>query len=259
MRMWTFRWNLLLCMAAIATAFLVTPPVAKAQMIPSQMQSERALALVRQQLRSELMQQQIQRFGLSEGEARQIQMVLSDEQVIREMCRLETQLACASKKIIEKNTMCRLLRTLESAAQRHVDQDLQERLSERAERAFGSERLVTSRLSDGRATMMANHALTEVRRALTTERLVALGMTQNDAAMTAAKLNDSDISAIMRDGIQVDYAGKWQLTGAGIMVVVCVLLIVALAATGGGEPVILLIGITVAIAFVGWLFGAWHE
>ena len=100
MKKYRTPWNVILIMSSLASGFLVIPPEAKAEMIASRMQSGKVSALVRQQLSSEIMQQEIQRFGLSKSEAGRIQAVFTDERVLQEMVRLERRVARSSNTTI---------------------------------------------------------------------------------------------------------------------------------------------------------------
>lgn len=243
-------WSIVLVMASMASALLVIPPEAKAEMIGSRMQSGKALELVRQQLCSEIMQQQIQRYGLSESEAQQIQAVLSDEQVIREMVRLDRQVAHASKTTIRQSMASSLLTALQSSVESHMGTDLRQKLSERATGAFGNERLIASRLSTNGDTVNARKALAQAQRALTAERLVALGMTEEDAVETVAKLKASDIDSIFKEGVQIGYSAGMDLTsGEGLILLVIIVLGIAAAIAGGPVVVVFLVVALLALFY----------
>ena len=243
-------WNVILLMASVASGLLVIPPEAKAKMIASRMQSGKAFAMVRRQLCSEIMQQQIRRFGLSEREARQIQAAFSDQRVIREMVQLESRVANASKITIEQNTTSRLLTALESSVEKHVESDLKQKLSRRAERIPNSQRLIASRLSARDGTIDARKVLSQAQRALTAEMLVALGMAKKDASETIAKLKDSDIDSIFKGNLRIGYpAGIDFSSGDGLLLLVIIILGIAAIVAGGAVAVIFLIVVLIALVY----------
>jgi len=255
MRMHGKLWNIVVVMASVATGLLIAPPVANAEMIASRTQSKISVEHVRQELRSEIMRQQIQRFGLSKSEARQIQAALSDEQVLREIAQFETQLAYASRAMIKQSTTYRLIGALESAIEKHMGNEIQGTLSERAREAFGNERLIASHLSVNSDTISVRQAHSKLQRSLTTEKLVALGMTKEDAVRTVAKLKDSDFGTIIKDDIQLGHAAGLKLTDAGMTILIYALVIGGLLLLTGGESygVWYVLGIIALILFVGWL------
>ena len=241
-------WNFILLMASAASGLLVIPPEAKAKMIASRMQSGKALAMVRRQLCSEIMQQQIRRFGLSQREARQILAAFSDERVIGEMVHLENQIANASEITIEQKTTSRLLTALESSVEKHVESDLKEKLSRRAERIPNNQRLIASRLSARDGTVNARKILSRARRSLTAEMLVSLGMAKKDAAETIAKLKDSDIDSIFKGNLRIGYsAGIDFSSDEGMLLLVIIILGIAAIVSGGAVAVIFLIVVLIAL------------
>ncbi len=241
-------WNIVLMMASVAAGLLVIPPEAKAEMIASRMQSGKALELVRQQLCGEIMQQQLQKFGLSASEVRQMQTVFSDARVIEEMARLQRQAAHASKGMIVPTD--RLMTALQSAVDAHMGADLQQKLSKRATGAFSNERLVASRLSTGEGAVNASKALAQARRTLTTEKLVALGMTEKDAGQTVAKLKDSDIDGMFKGNLQIGYAAGMDLTsGPGLLLLLVIILGIAALIAGGPVVVVFLVVAVIAMVY----------
>ena len=135
MRKHRSAWNLVLAMASLALGLLIVPPEVKAEMIASRTQSGKVLSLVRQELCSELIQQEIQRFGLSKSEAQQIQAVLADQRVIREMVQLEREVARTPNISIEQQMTGRLLTALQSSVENHMKADLRQELSERSRKS----------------------------------------------------------------------------------------------------------------------------
>ena len=135
MRKHKTAWNLVLVMASLALGLLTIPPEVKAEMIASRTQSGKVLSLVRQQLCSELIQQEIQRFGLSKSEAQQIQAVLADQRVIREMVQLEREVVRTPNISIEQKMTGRLLTALQSSVEHHMKADLRQELSERSRKS----------------------------------------------------------------------------------------------------------------------------
>ena len=243
-------WNLILVMASLASGLLIIPPEAKAEMIASRMQSGKMLSLVRQQLCSELVEQEIQRFGLSKSEARQIQAVLADQRVIREMVQLEREVARTPNASIEQKMTGRLLTALQSSVENHMKADLRQELSERARKIPGNERLIASRLSTSGRTVDWRIALAQAQRALTAETLVALGMAKEDAARTIAKLKDSDIDRIFKGGLQIGYpAGIDFSSGDGQLLLVIIILAIVAIIVGGTVGVVLLILILIALVY----------
>ena len=243
-------WNLILIMSSLASGLLVIPPEAKAEMIASRMQSGRALALVRQQLCSEIMRQEIRRFGLSESEAGQIQAAFSDERVVREMVLLEKRIARASDTTIGRSVSGRLLTALKSSVEEHVKGELKKKLSERGRGIPDNDRLVASRLSTRGDTVNARTALAEAQRMLTAETLVALGMTRSDAAETLTKLKDSDIDNIYKGGLRIGYpAGIDFTSGDGLLLLVIIVVVIIAAIAGGSVAVVLLIVLLIALVY----------
>jgi len=243
-------WNSILIMASIASGLLVIPPEAKARMIASRMQSGKAFAMVREQLCSEIMQQQIRRFGLSQSEARQILAAFSDERVVREMVQLEGRVANASKITIEQKATGRLLTALESSVEKHVEADLKQKLSNRAEKMPVNHRLIASRLSTRDGTIDARKVLARAQRSLTTEMLVSLGMAKKDAAETIARLNDSDIDSIFKGNLRIGYsAGIDFSSDDGFILLVIIILGIAAIIAGGAVAVIFLIVVLIALVY----------
>lgn len=250
MRKYRTPWNLMLITASLAAGLLIIPPEAKAEMIASRMQSGKVLALARRQLCSEIMRQEIQRFGLSESEAGQIQSVFSDERVTRELGQLAKQAAATSRITIEQSMTTRLLTALQSSVEKRVETDLKQKLSERAEKIPGRERLIASRLSTSAGTVDANKTLAQAQRMLTAETLVALGMAKKDAAGTIAKLKDSDIDRIFTGGIRIGYpAGVDFSSGDGLLLLVILILAITAAIVGGPAAVVLLIVVLIALIY----------
>ncbi|MEJ2700885.1 MAG: hypothetical protein P8Z79_00420 [Sedimentisphaerales bacterium] len=253
MRKHRTAWNLILVMASLALGLLILPPEVKAEMIASRTQSGKALSLVRQQLCSELVQQEIQRFGLSKSEAQQIQAVFADHRVSREMVQLEREVARTPNVSIEQKMTGRLLTALQSSVKNHMKADLRQELSERARKIPGNQRLIASRLSmmsvsDG--TVDGRIALAQAQRALTAETLVALGMPKEDAAKTIAKLKDSDIDRIFTGGLRIGYpAGIDFSSGDGQLLLVIIILVVVAILVGGAVGVVLLIVILIALVY----------
>lgn len=243
-------WNLLLTMASLSAGLLVIPPEAKAEMIASRMLSGKGLALVRRQLHSEIMQKEIQRFGLSESEAGQIQAVLSDERVLRELAHIESKAAATSKTTIEQTVTTRLLTALQSSVKEHMGPDLRQKLSERAKNIPARERLIASRLSTSSGAVDARKTLAQAQRMLTAEMLVALGMAKKDASRTIAKLKDSDINRIFAGGIRIGYpAGVDFSSGDGLLLLVILILAVTAAIVGGPAAVVILIVVLIALIY----------
>jgi hypothetical protein len=253
MRKHRSAWNLVLAMASLALGLLIVPPEVKAEMIASRTQSGKVLSLVRQQLCSELIQQEIQRFGLSKSEAQQIQAVLADQRVIREMVQLEREVARTPNISIEQQMTGRLLTALQSSVENHMKADLRQELSERATKIPGNQRLIASRLSmmsTGDGTVDGRIALAQAQRALTAETLVALGMAKEDAAKTIAKLKDSDIDRIFTGGLQIGYpAGIDFSSEDGQLLLVIIILAVVAIIVGGTAGVVLLIIILIALIY----------
>lgn len=246
-------WNIVLLMTSVASGLLVIPPEVKAEMIVSRMQSGRALELVRQELCSQIMQQQIERFGLSPSEARQMQAVFCEARVLEEMVRLDRHAAHTSKTaVIRQEQTDRLLTALESSVEKHMGAGLQQKLSERAEGVFRHERLIASRLSAHRGTVNARTALAQVRRALTAQKLVALGMTEKDARQTVGKLKDSDIDKIFDGNLRIGYAAAidWS-SGPGLLLLLVIILGIAAIIAGG--PVAVVFAVVAIIALIYFL------
>ncbi|MHC4352177.1 MAG: hypothetical protein ACYS0H_05605 [Planctomycetota bacterium] len=250
MKKYRTPWNLILIMSSLASGLLVIPPEAKAEMIASRMQSGKVSALVRQQLSSEIMQQEIQRFGLSKREARQMQAVISDERVVREMVQVERRIARTSRATIGQHMTGRLLTALQSSVETHMGSDLQQKLSDRAKGISSSQRMIASRLSTRGDTINARTALARVQRELTAEMLVALGMTAKDASETIVKLKDSDIDNIFEGGLQIGYPAGIDFSSSDgqLLLVIIVLAIVAII-VGGTAGVVLLILILIALVY----------
>lgn len=250
MKKYRTTWNVILLMASVASSLLIIPPEAKAKMIASRMQSGKAFAMVRGQLCSEIMQQQIRRFGLSQREARQIQAAFSDQRVVREMVQLENQVAGDSKITIERSATSRLLTALQSSVEKHVGADLKQKLSSRAKRIPNSSRLIASRLSAGSGTIDVRKVLVRAQRALTTGMLVALGMAKKDAADTIAKLKDSDIDSIFQGNLRIGYpAGIDFTTGDGLLLLVIIILGIAAIIAGGAVAVVFLVIVLIALVY----------
>lgn len=243
-------WNVILLMASVASGLLVIPPEAKAEMIASRMQSGKLPELIRRQLCSEIMQQEMRRFGLSELEARQLQAAFSDEQVIGEMVGLEGRIAGASKTTIERNEASRLLTALQSSVEEHVKADLRQKLSERAKRIPTNQRLIASRLSASGGAVDARKVLAQAQRALTAEMLTALGMAKKDAAETIAKLKDSDIDSIFKGDLRIGYAADIDFTsGDGLILLVIIILGIAAIIAGGAVAVVFLVVVLIALVY----------
>ncbi|UCC97105.1 MAG: hypothetical protein JSW66_14815 [Phycisphaerales bacterium] len=244
-------WNIVLVMASVASSLLVIPPEVKAEMIVSRMQSGKMLELVRQELCSEIMQQQIQRFGLSPAEARQMQAVFNETRVLEQMVRLERQAAHTSKTVVIKPEQTDgLLTALESSVEKHMEADLRQKLSERAEGVFRDQRLVASRLSTSSNTVNARKALAQVRRALTTQKLVALGMTDKDARQTVGKLKDGDIERIFNGNLRIGYAAgiDWG-SGPGLLLLLVIILGIAAIIAGGPTAVVFVVVALIALIY----------
>lgn len=253
MRKHRTSWNLVLVMASLASGFLIIPPEAKAEMIASRMQSGKVLSLVRQQLCSELIQQELQRFGLSISETRQIQAVLSDQRVIREMVQLEREVARTPNVSIQQKMTGRLLTALQSSAKNHMKAHLRQELSERAMKIPRNQRLIASRLSmmsmSGR-TVDGRIALAQAQRALTAETLFALGMAKEDAAKTIAKLKDSDIDRIFTGELQIGYPADIDFSsGDGQLLLVIIILVIVAIIVGGTAGIVLLIVILIGLVY----------
>ena len=240
-------WNIVLAMASVAMGLVIMPPEARAEMIASRMQSGQVIELVRQQLCSEIMQQQIQRFGLSASEVRQVQAAFCDARVIEEMVRLQRQAAHASRSAIIPTG--RLMTALQSAVDTHMGADIQQKLSKRAERVFGDEKLIASQLSTHSGTVTARQALAQARRTLTAEKLAALGMAKEDAGRTVAQLKDSDIDRIFTGNVQIGYAAgmDWS-SGPGLLLLLVIILGIAALIAGG--PVVIVFIVVAVIAMV---------
>jgi hypothetical protein len=250
MRKHRTTWNLILVMASLASGLLIIPPEAKAKMVASRMQSGKVLSLVHQQLCSELIQQEIQRFGLSKSKARQIQAVFADKRVIREMVQLEREVARTPNISIEQKMTGRLLTALQSSVENHMKADLRQELSERATKIPGNQRLIASRLSMSGGIVDGRTALAQAQRALTAETLVALGMAKEDAAKTIAKLKDSDIDRICTGGLQIGYpAGINFSSGDGQLLLVIIILVIVAVIVGGTVGVLLLIVMLIALVY----------
>ena len=247
MRKYGKTWNIVLMMASVAMGLLIMPPEVRAEMIASRMQSGRVVELVRQQLCSEIIQQQIQKFGLSASEARQIQAAFCDARVVEEIVRLQRQAAHASGRAIVPTRG--LMTALQSAADTHVRTELQQRLSERAKGVFGDEKLIASRSSGNGGSLEARKALAQARRTLTVQKLVALGMTQKDASQTIAELKDSDIDGVFQGNIQIGYAAgvDWS-SGPGLLLLLVIILGIAALIAGG--PVVVVFIVVAVIAMV---------
>ncbi len=243
-------WNIILLMASVASSLLIIPPEAKARMIASKMQSGKAFAMVRQQLGSEIMQQQIRRFGLSPQETRQILAAFSDERVVSEIVQLENKVAENSRITIERNATNRLLTALESSVEKHVRADLKQELSNRAERIPNKQRLIASRLSTTSGTVDARKVLARAQRALTAEMLVSLGMAKKDAAETLAKLKDSDIDKIFKGNLRIGYsAGIDFSSDEGLLLLVIIILGIAAIIAGGAVAVVFLVVVLIALVY----------
>ena len=250
MRKHRTTWNLILIMASLASGLLIIPPEAKAEMIASRMQSEKVLSLVHQQLCSELIQQEIQRFGLSKSEAQQIQAVLADKRVIREMVQLEREVARTPNVSIEQKITGRLLTALQSSVENHMKADLRQELSERARKIPGNQRLIASRLSMSSGIVDARTALAQAQRALTAETLVALGMAKEDAAETIAKLKDSDIDRIFTGGLKIGYPAGIDFSSGDVqLVLVIIILLIVAIIVGGTVGVVILIAMLVVLVY----------
>jgi hypothetical protein len=253
MRKYKTPWNLILVMASLASAFLIIPPEIKAEMIASRTQSGKALSLVCQQLCSELIQQEVQRFGLSKSEAQQIQAIFDDQRVSQEMVQLEREVARTPNVSIEQKMTSRLLTALRSSARNHVEADLRQELSARARKIPGNQRLIASRLSvmsRSGDTVDGRKVLAQTQRALTVETLVALGMAKQDATKTIAKLKDSDIDRIFTGGLRIGYpAGIDFSSGDGQLLLVIIILVIVAILVGGAVGVILLIVILIALVY----------
>ena len=250
MKKYKKTWNIILLMASVASGLLVIPPEAKAKIIASRMQSGKASAMVRNELCSEIIQQQIRRFGLSQREARQIQNAFSDERVVREMLQLESRVANASEITVEQKTTGRLLTALQSSVEKHVGSDLKQKLSNRAERIPNKQRLIASRLSTGSGTVDARKVLAQAQRALTAEMLVSLGMAKKDAAETLAKLKDSDIDKIFKGNLRIGYSAGIDFTsGDGLLLLVIIILGIAAIIAGGAVAVVFLVVVLIALVY----------
>lgn len=244
-------WNIVLLMASVASGLLVIPPEVKAEMIVSRMQSGRMLELVRRELCSEVIQQQIQRFGLSTSEARQMQAAFCEANVLEEMVRLDRQVADGSKTaVIGQKQTDRLLTALQSSAEKHIRAGLRQKLSERAEGVFRDEKLMASRLSSSGGTVGARKALAQVRRTLTAEKLVALGMTETDARQTVGKLKDSDIDRIFNGNLRIGYAAgiDWN-SGPGLLLLLVIILGIAAIIAGGAVAVVFIVVAIIAMVY----------
>ncbi len=241
-------WNIVLMMASVASGLLIIPPEAKAEMIASRLQSGQALELVRQQLGCEIMQQQLQKFGMSPSEARQMQTVFSDARVIEEMARLQRQTARGSRGAPIPTSG--LMTALQSAVDAHMGADLQQKLSKRAEGAFCGEKLIASRSSANGSAIDARRALAQARRTLTTERLVVLGMTEKDAGQTVARLKDSDIDGIFKGNLQIGYAAGMDWTsGPGLLLLLVIILGIAAIIAGGAVTVVFIVVAVIAMVY----------
>ena len=243
-------WNIILVMASLASGLLVIPPEAKAAMIASRMQSGKLSELVRQELSSEIMQQEMRRFGLSGREARQLLAAFSDERVIGEMVGLESRIASASKTTIERNAASRLLTALQSSVEKNVKADLRQKLSEQAKKLPASQRLIASHLSASGGTIDARKVLAQAQRALTAEMLTALGMARKDAAETISKLKDSDIDSIFKGDLRIGYAADIDFTsGDGLILLVIIILGIAAIIAGGAVAVVFLVVVLIALVY----------
>lgn len=246
-------WNIVLMMASVASGLLIIPPEAKAKMIASRMQSGQVAELVRQELGCEIMGRQIQKFGLLASEVRQIQAAFGDARVVEEMVRLQRQAADGVSDKSEKSDVPRtgrLMTALQSSVDAHIGADLQQKLSARAKGVFGDERLIASRLSTNGGATDARKALAQARRALTAEKLVALGMTQDDAAQTVTKLKDSDIDRIFDGDLQIGYAADLDLTsGPGLLLLLVIILGIAAIIAGGAVTVVFIIVALIALVY----------
>jgi len=243
-------WNIILVMASLASGLLVIPPEAKAAMIASRMQSGKLSELVRQELSSEIMQQEMRRFGLSGREARQLLAAFSDERVIGEMVGLESRIASASKTTIERNAASRLLTALQSSVEKNVKADLRQKLSEQAKKLPASQRLIASHLSASGGTIDARKVLAQAQRALTAEMLTALGMARKDAAETISKLKDSDIDSIFKGDLRIGYAADIDFTsGGGLILLVIIILGIAAIIAGGAVAVVFLVVVLIALVY----------
>jgi hypothetical protein len=238
-------------MASIASGLLVIPPEVKAEMIVSRMQSGKMLELVRQELCSEIMQQQIERFGLSTSEARQMQAVFCETRVLEQMVRLDRQVAHSSRTaVIRHQQTDRLLTVLESSVEKHMGAGLRQKLAERAQGVFRDGKLVASRLSTDSDTINARKALAQVRRALTAEKLVVLGMTDKDARQTVGKLKDSDIDKIFNGNLRIGYAAgiDWN-SGPGLLLLLVIILGIAAIIAGGAVAVVFIVVAIIAMVY----------
>lgn len=237
-------------MASAASGLFIVPPEAKAKMIASRMQSDKAFAMVHRQLCSEIMRQQIRRFGLSQREAGQILAAFSDERVVREMVQLENQVAGASKITIDRNKTSRLLTALQSSVEKHVASNLKQKLVNRAERIPNKQRLIASRLSVREGTVDARKVLAQTQRTLTTETLVALGMAKKDATKTIAKLKDSDINSLFKGNLRIGYsAGIDFSSDEGMLLLVIIILGIAAIVAGGAVAVVFLVVVLIALVY----------
>jgi hypothetical protein len=142
------------------------------------------------------------------------------------------------------------LTALQSSVESHVGTDLRQKLAERATGAFSDERLIASRLSTKGDTVDARKALAQAQRALTAEKLVALGMSEEDALQTAAKLKASDIDSIFKEGVQIGYSAGMDLTsGDGLILLVIIVLGIAAAIAGGPVVVVFLVVALLALFY----------
>jgi hypothetical protein len=248
-------WNVVLAMASLASGLLILPPEAKAEMIASRMQSGKVMELVRRQLCSAVTQQQIQRFGLRPSEARQLQTVFCDARVIEQMARVQSQVGRASRTtVIGRHATSRLLTALQSSVERHMGATLRQKLSKRAKGLCENETWMVSRLSAEDGTVNARKVLIQARRALTAEKLVALGMSETDAAQTVSKLKDSDVQRIFSGNLRIGYAAgvDWSSDGGLLLLLVIILGIVAILAGGPAVVLFIVVALIALVYFVAY-------
>ena len=244
-------WNIVLAMASMALGFLIIPPETRAEMIASRMQSGKALELVRRQLCSDIMLQQIRRFGLCSSEARQLQAVFCDARLTEQIARLQRQLVHVSgTTVIGQDTTSRLLTALQSSVETHMGADLRQKLSKKAESLSRNDRWIVSRLSVENGTINARKVLTQAQRTLTVEKLVALGMSETDASQTVGKLKDSDIAAMFKGDLRIGYAAgiDWS-SGPGLLLLLVIILGIAAIIAGGGVATVFLIVALIALVY----------
>lgn len=244
-------WNIVLTMASVALSLLIIPPEARAEMIASRMQSGKVLELVRQQLCSDILLQQIQRFGLCPSEARQLQAVFCDARFTEQIARLQRQVAHASRTtIIGQDTTNRLLTALQSSVDTHMGADLRQKLSQKAESLSKNDRWIVSRLSVENGAINARKVLTQAQRTLTVEKLVALGMSETDASQTVNKLKDNDITAIFKGDLRIGYAADIDWTsGPGLLLLLVIILVIAALIAGGTAAVVFVVVAVIALVY----------